>query len=87
MNGIFTLNLAGAGVRLTTAKFYSPNGKPYSHVGVDPDGQGRQVAKPVDNRLMLAQQTDDDPVLSAGVQAARQQIARPQTAARSEVAK
>ena len=36
-----------AGVRLTTAKFYSPNGYPYSGVGVDPDIVVHQVAKPI----------------------------------------
>jgi len=38
VQGIFLpLTIANSGVRLTTAKFYSPNGHPISHVGVQPD--------------------------------------------------
>ena len=37
VQGIFPLDESNSGVRLTTAKFYSPNGKPYSRVGVEPD--------------------------------------------------
>ena len=37
VQGIFPLDESNAGVRLTTAKFYSPNGQPYSRVGVEPD--------------------------------------------------
>ncbi|MGL4512503.1 MAG: S41 family peptidase [Lacipirellulaceae bacterium] len=37
VQGIFPMALGGAGIRLTTAKFYSPNGHPISEVGVNPD--------------------------------------------------
>jgi carboxyl-terminal processing protease len=37
VQGIFPLNGSDAGVRLTTARFYSPLGRAYSHVGVEPD--------------------------------------------------
>ncbi len=37
VQGIFPLGYAGIGVRLTTAKFYSPNSQPISNVGVQPD--------------------------------------------------
>jgi carboxyl-terminal processing protease len=47
VQGIFPLNIAGTGIRLTTAKFYSPLGKAYSKVGVEPTIEVRQVAKPV----------------------------------------
>ena len=50
MQGIFPLSLAGSGVRLTTAKFYSPNGHPISHVGVQPDITVHRVAKPAQRR-------------------------------------
>ena len=45
-----------AGVRLTTAKFYSPNGKPYNHVGVEPDirvpvAKLQLTARPVEGKL------------------------------------
>ncbi len=39
VQGIFPLHGSQAGMRLTTAKFYSPNGRPYSLVGVKPDIQ------------------------------------------------
>lgn len=53
VQGIFPLNIAGTGIRLTTAKFYSPLGKAYSKVGVEPTIEVRQAAKPViaDNTL------------------------------------
>jgi carboxyl-terminal processing protease len=37
VQGIFPLGYGGAGVRLTTAKFYSPHGRPISMIGVSPD--------------------------------------------------
>ncbi|MEN0110735.1 MAG: S41 family peptidase [Planctomycetota bacterium] len=37
VQGIFPMTRSGAGVRLTTAKFYSPQGQPISKVGVNPD--------------------------------------------------
>jgi C-terminal processing protease CtpA/Prc len=56
VQGIFPLNIAGTGIRLTTAKFYSPLGKPYSKVGVEPTIEVRQAAKPV-----LAENTVTNP--------------------------
>lgn len=37
VQGIFPMTKSGAGIRLTTAKFFSPNGQPISKVGVNPD--------------------------------------------------
>jgi len=37
VQGIFPLNMANAGLRLTTAKFYSPFGRAYAGVGVEPN--------------------------------------------------
>ncbi len=37
VQGIFPLNYAGTGVRLTTARFYSPNGRSFNQVGIEPD--------------------------------------------------
>jgi len=76
VQGIFPLDDSPAGVRLTTAKFYSPNGRPYSQVGVEPDIWVRPVephmaAKPIDGRLPLP--AADDPMLSAAVQTVRGQ--------------
>ena len=42
VQGIFPLGYAGAGARLTTAKFYSPMGHPISNVGVTPDIDARR---------------------------------------------
>jgi carboxyl-terminal processing protease len=83
VQGIFPLTLGGTGVRLTTAKFYSPSGHPYSRVGVEPDVVVRAVEKPVTTLTAVdgpAGETnsdaDDDAILAAGVQVARQQLAR-----------
>lgn len=46
VQGIFPLSVSRAGLRLTTAKFYSPDGRPFSHVGVQPDVLVHQVARP-----------------------------------------
>ncbi|HTQ38078.1 MAG TPA: S41 family peptidase, partial [Pirellulales bacterium] len=80
VQGIFPLAVGGGGVRLTTAKFYSPLGKPFSHIGVEPD-LGYEVhtaAKPVDGHITLPVSTDtqDDPFVSAGMRAARSQLAQ-----------
>jgi carboxyl-terminal processing protease len=75
VQGIFPLSLAGSGVRLTTAKFYSPNGHPISHVGVQPDIVVHQTAKAHDGHDVAAVGGSEDPVLSAGVQAVRRQTA------------
>ena len=40
VQGIFPLGYGGAGVRLTTALFYSPNGQKISHHGVTPQHRG-----------------------------------------------
>ena len=49
VQGIFPLASAGAGVRLTTAKFYSPSGAAISKVGVEPDIKpAHRVLKPTD---------------------------------------
>ncbi len=75
VQGIFPLTLAGSGVRLTTAKFYSPNGHPISHVGVEPDKTVQQTARPVAGQL-ASSEGQEDVVLAAGVQAARRQTAQ-----------
>jgi carboxyl-terminal processing protease len=37
VQSIFSLRSAPAGLKLTTAKFYSPHNRPYSEQGVTPD--------------------------------------------------
>lgn len=77
VQGIFPLGLAGAGVRLTTAKFYSPSGKPISKVGVSPDIQVQKTARPVDGQFVpVLAGGSEDAVMSAGLQAARRQVAK-----------
>lgn len=46
VQGIFPLNRSGAGIRLTTAKFYTPTGTPISGRGVTPDITVYTAAKP-----------------------------------------
>lgn len=75
VQGIFPLSIAGAGVRLTTAKFYSPSGHPISNVGVEPNIVVQKVARPVaDDAAALAD--DHDSVLTAGIQAAKSKTAQ-----------
>lgn len=71
VQGIFPLGFAGAGIRLTTAKFYGPNGMPISNRGVEPHETVQVVAKPVNGKVDLA----GDLVLQAGIQAARSRVA------------
>jgi carboxyl-terminal processing protease len=47
VQSIFALRSAPAGLKLTTAKFYSPRNRPYSEQGVEPDVPVRIAAKPV----------------------------------------
>jgi carboxyl-terminal processing protease len=77
VQSIFRLNVTDSGVRLTTAKFYSPTGHPYSQVGVQPDVLVHHVARPIGVSGQLPPSAEEDPVLSAGLQAARQLIAQP----------
>jgi carboxyl-terminal processing protease len=46
IQGIFPMDVAGVGMRLTTAHFYSPTGQPYSRVGVSPDLWVQQTCSP-----------------------------------------
>jgi carboxyl-terminal processing protease len=47
VQSIFELRSAPAGLKLTTAKFYSPRNRPYSEQGVTPNVQATIRAKPV----------------------------------------
>ncbi len=79
VQGIFPLNLANSGLRLTTAKFYSPRGLPYSQVGVTPEVVVQQTAKPVvgdDGAVAAVAGDQPDPVFDAGVREARAKVAR-----------
>ena len=76
VQGIFPLNLARAGVRLTTARFYSPTGHPYSRIGVQPDIVVQQVARPINGSAGSLPASGKDPVLAAALQAAQQLVAQ-----------
>jgi len=74
VQGIFPLGFAGAGIRLTTAKFFSPNGVPISHRGVEPHDliEVYTVAKPGSTEFTtLGVDEKTDAILQAGIAAAR----------------
>lgn len=79
VQGIFPLDSTRGGVRLTTAKFYSPNGHPISQRGIHPE---IVVAPPAKETQTVLKPTDDgksvatDPVLDAGLMFLRNQTAR-----------
>ncbi len=77
VQGIFPLEVGGVGMRLTTAKFFSPKGLPYSRVGVEPDLQVQSVARPAAG-VFVAQA--GDPFLDAALEVARRSVAARPTA-------
>ena len=74
IQGIFPLDAAGVGMRLTTAKFFSPKGLPYSGVGVEPDVSVHTVARPVDGVIPGGAA---DTALAAATDVARRATLRP----------
>jgi len=79
VQGIFPLHTANAGIRLTTAKFYSPKGLPFSDVGVTPDVVVHRAAKPASDgsvEVRIRGQQQQDTMLDAAVQVARRQVAK-----------
>ncbi len=75
VQGIFPLGYAGAGIRLTTAKFFSPKGTPISHRGVEPHDRVQVRAKPVGSDMTNVNQHVQDAILELGIQAARRRVA------------
>ncbi|MEM9185943.1 MAG: S41 family peptidase [Planctomycetota bacterium] len=78
VQGIFPLGYGGAGIRLTTAKFYSPSGQPISKVGVSPDIVVRRATSAADGRVSVGYRGTDQPAdaaLDRAVEAARHQVA------------
>lgn len=73
VQGIFPLNASKGGVRLTTAKFYSPSGQAIARNGVTPDVAVRITAKPTEGGLLSA---ENDSILKAGLQVARDQLSQ-----------
>jgi len=74
VQGIFPLHSHSSGMRLTTAKFYSPKGHPYSLVGVQPDRVVRVAARPIDGAINAKQ---EDTTLDFALQFARSAFAQP----------
>lgn len=77
IQGIFPLEIGGVGLRLTTAKFFSPKGKPYSRVGVEPDQVVHSTARVDAGAEALP--TTGDATLEAAVAAARRATVRQST--------
>ncbi len=75
IQGIFPLASAGVGLRLTTASFYSPTGKPYSRVGVEPDLFVQQTARPDASGQLAA----SDAPLATALDVARRETRSPIT--------
>ncbi len=73
VQGIFSLNASKAGVRLTTAKFFSPGGHAISHNGVYPDVVVRTAKKPVTEGQSEIS-FGEDTTLAAGLQVARNSL-------------
>lgn len=74
VQGIFPLSVVDAGIRLTTARFYSPQGRPISKFGVQPHVVLHRTAKATE-RTTLDELTDgEDMVLAAGIREARRQV-------------
>jgi len=80
IQGIFPLDAAGVGMRLTTAKFFSPRGLPFSGVGVEPDVAVVTAARPIDGDATAAEARQDDAVLAAAIEVARRSVLRPAAA-------
>ena len=83
VQGIFSLNSCSAGIRLTTAKFYSPSGRAISHAGVDPDisipedlGKEDENASAEDRVVTLRTDLSSDPSLDMAIRVATRQLQR-----------
>jgi carboxyl-terminal processing protease len=79
VQSIFPLRSAPAGLKLTTAKFYSPSNRSYSEQGVEPDVVVRQAAKPnegtVENPPVLGDPSRDE-VLGQAIRLAKKPATR-----------
>ncbi len=80
VQSIFSLRSAPAGLKLTTAKFYSPLDRPYSEQGVQPDiaVATRTAAKPAGGAVISEEASFGDPqadiVLSTAIRTAKSQL-------------
>lgn len=81
VQGIFPLDNSKAGLRLTTAKFYSPSGTAISDRGVSPDVLVRTVKKSVAEAAAGDNNSSEDATLVAALQVARNGLAQRQARA------
>jgi carboxyl-terminal processing protease len=74
VQGIFPLHSVPSGIRLTTSKFFSPNGQPISDRGILPHRSVQVVAKVAADEagISLPLNPRDDPMISAALETARQ---------------
>lgn len=79
VQGIFPLSVSGGGLRLTTAKFYSPTGQPISQIGVKADITVHETA-----RAGVEDQANSDVGLRVGIQTARRTMEQRNAALRSQ---
>ena len=79
VQGIFPLNVSGGGVRLTTAKFYSPTGQAISRVGVKADIVIQDVLRPGE-----ATGSQEDTGLRIGIKTAQQKMVERNAALQSQ---
>jgi len=70
VQGIFPLNVSNGGIRLTTAKFYSPKGVAISSVGVTPHLEVQTVLKPSD----IGKNPESDAALKTAIRVATNQL-------------
>ncbi|MEN1681988.1 MAG: S41 family peptidase [Planctomycetota bacterium] len=76
VQGIFPLGQSGAGIRLTTAKFFSPHGQPISKVGVSPDIVVRRATSEAGGRVTVGYRgAGEDAALARAIEVARGQMA------------
>jgi carboxyl-terminal processing protease len=74
VQSIFPLRTAPAGLKLTTAKFYSPQNRSYSEQGVEPDVLVRETARPAGSSVDTPPEFGDpqrDQVLGQAIRLAR----------------
>lgn len=81
VQSIFPIKSAPAGLKLTTARFYSPKDRPYTE-GVTPNIMTRQVARPT-NGGTIAGGYQQDYTLRTALDHARERIAGNRSATRS----
>ena len=73
VQGIFPLEIGNTGLKLTTARFYSPSGRPYNNLGVEPDVLVQVAARPVDGQIRFPNAAEDS-MLAAALKTAQNSL-------------